>query len=237
MAKRARRKGKGNGGPRSERAKALALPEKPGFPAALGATGSGAPANTLASYNRRRLAAAAAREPLDFRAGHRALEDDRKVALERFGHALPDAKGGIGNPHRAYDTLATLRRNGTIGAAELEAGRAFEEDFTRARLNALHASNPARIPASGVAELSDGMVAGRQRVKRAMAALGGSATPAGSAVWCILGTGQTVKEWAAACQFVQARGSLDQKVAKGIFVAALGILAAHYGKARGRKRK
>ena len=61
--------------------------------------------------------------------------------------------------------------------------------------------------------------------------------PAGSAVWCILGTGQTVKEWAAACQFGQARGSLDQKVAKGIFVAALGVLAAHYGKSRGRKRK
>ncbi len=235
MAKGARRKGKAKGRP--DRAKALALPEKPGFPAALEAArgergDKDAPTAALARYNRRRLAAAAAREPLDFRAGHRALEDDREAALERLGHARPDAKGGIGNPHRAYDTLATLRRNGTIGAAELEAGRAFEEDFARASLNALHASNPARIPATCVAELSDGMVAGRQRVKRAMAALGGSATPAGSAVWCILGTGQTVKEWAAACQFGQTRGSLDQKVAKGIFVAALGILAAHYGKRR-----
>jgi hypothetical protein len=66
--------------------------------------------------------------------------------------------------------------------------------------------------------------------------LGGTATPAGAAVWCILGEGQTVKEWAASCQFGQARGSLDQKVAKGIFVAALGVLAAHYGTSRRGRR-
>ncbi len=164
MSKRAKHRGRGKGRGRgcADRARALALPGKPAFPAVLepAASGDGAPA-ALERYNRQRLAAATAREPLDFRARHRALEEDREVALERFGHALPDACGGIGNPHRAYDTLATLRRNGTIGGAELEAGRAFEEDFFRARLNALHASNPARIPATGVAELSDAMVAGR----------------------------------------------------------------------------
>ena len=238
MAKKNRRKGRLGSAKRASDTP----PGKPAFPFALepsapgrkcsGEGGSRRIELTVQSYNRQRRAASEAREPLDFRAQHGALEGDRGASVERLSRALPDAEGRIGNPHRTYDTLATLKRNGAIDDAELEAGRAFEEDFNRARLNSLHASNPARIPASGVAELSDSMVAGRQRVNRAITALGGTATPAGAAVWCILGEGRTVKEWAAACQFGQARGSLDQKVAKGIFVAALGVLAAHYGTSR-----
>ncbi len=191
----------------------------------------------LALYNETRLAAAKAREPLDYRMTHRALEGDRGPAVERFGLSLPDAAGDIGNPHRTYDTLATLRRNGSIAGAEYDAGRAFEEDFIRARLEPLHASNPARLPGSGPAELSDLVVAGRRRIGGAMGALGGTATPAGSAVWCILGTGLTVKEWAGMCQFGQGGRSLDEKVAKGIFLGALGMLAVHYGTLRPLTRK
>ncbi len=219
---------------------------RPGFPGDLQAvklpgrrSGSAAvePAGArLARYNEARLAAAAAREPLDYRMTHRALEADRDPAVVRFGLSLPDAVGDIGNPHRSYDTLATLRRNGSIAGPEYDAGRAFEEDFIRARLEPLHASNPARMPGRGPAELSDLMVAGRRRVGSAMSALGGTVTPAGSAIWCILGGGLTVKEWAAKCQFGEAGRSLDQKVAKGIFLGALGVLAVHYGTLRRRRR-
>ncbi len=219
---------------------------KPGFPGDLHAvklsgrrngTAAAGPAGAgLAHYNDARLAAAAAREPLDYRMTHRALESDRDPAVVRFGLSLPDAAGDIGNPHRSYDTLATLRRNGSIAGAEYDAGRAFEEDFIRARLEPLHASDPARVPGRGPAELSDLMVAGRRRVGSAMSALGGPATPAGSAIWCILGSGLTLKEWAAKCQFGQAGRSLDQKVAKGIFLGALGVLAVHYGTLRRRRR-
>ena len=191
----------------------------------------------LEPYNKARQSAAAAREPLDYRMNHRALDGDKEAAVERFGLSLPDVAGDIGNPHRTYDTLATLRRNGSIAGPEYDAGRAFEEDFIRAKLEPLHASNPARIPASGPVELSDLMVAGRRRVGGAMRALGGTATPAGSAVWCILGTGLTVKEWAAKCQFGQGGRSLDEKVAKGIFLGALGVLAVHYGTLRRQARK
>jgi hypothetical protein len=233
MAKRGR-------GKRKERLMAATsggICRKPAFPGPLRASHSedGDPlraAATLERHNRERLAAAAAREPLDYRMAHKALSGDRDAVVERFGLSLPDVKGDIGNPHRTYDTLATLRRNGSIGDPELEAGRAFEEDFIRARLDTLHASDPARIPGAGAAELTDVMVAGRRRVNRAMTALGGTATAAGSAAWCVLGGGQTLKEWAAASQFGQGRRSLDEKVAKGIFVAALGLLAVHYGKRR-----
>jgi hypothetical protein len=199
------------------------------------AAGAGSPrraAALLERHNRERLAAAAAREPLDYREGHRALSEDRGAVVERFGLSLPDTRGNIGSPHRSYDTLATLRRNGSIGDAEYGAGREFEEDFVRARLEPLHASDPGRLPGGGAADLSDAMIAGRRRVSLAMAALGGMTMPAGSAVWCILGTGVTVKEWAARSQFGQAGRSLDEKVAKGIFLGALGVLAVHYGTRR-----
>ncbi len=236
----ARRPGRTSRRRQQEAASAKGAP-KPTFPGDLGAAGAaraagsgsvGRAAALLERHNRARLAAAAVREPLDYREGHRALGDDRGGAVERFGPSLPDVKGNIGTPHRAYDTLATLRRNHSIGAAEYDAGREFEEDFVRARLDPLHAADPGRLPGGGAAELSDAMVAGRRRIARAMAALGGTAMPAGSAVWGVLGAGLTVKEWAAKCQFGQGGRSLDEKVAKGILVCALGVLAAHYGKAR-----
>ena len=243
MAKRANRKG----GRRQPGSPGGVPASKPGFPGDLRAAklpGRAAAAGTQRSavaklelYNETRLAAAAAREPLDYRQSHRALEGDGNPAVVRFGLSLPDAAGDIGNPHRTYDTLATLRRNGSIAGAEYDAGRAFEEDFARARLDPLHASDPARLPAGGPAELSDLMVAGRRRVASTMGALGGTATPAGSAVWCILGNGLTVKEWSAKCQFGQGGRSLDEKVAKGIFLGALGMLAVHYGTLRPQSRK
>lgn len=234
MAKRAGRKSRR----RQHAATGAAGPAKPAFPGALRLRGrSGRAAAALEDHNTARLSAAAAREPLDYRMGHRALEGDGAAAVERFGPSLPDAAGGIGHPQRTYDTLATLRRNDSITVAAYDAGRAFEEDFALARLEPLHASNPARIPASGRAELSDAMVAGRRRVGGAMRALGGTATPAGSAVWGILGEGLTVKEWATKCQFGQNGRSLDEKVAKGVFMGALGMLAAHYGTLRRRAGK
>ncbi len=241
MTRRARRKG-GRRQPGSPDKLGALKPCFPGDLQGAGAdrrttvTGAARPAAAvLELYNDARLKAAAAREPMDYRMNHQALDGDRGPAVERFGLSLPDVAGDIGNPHRTYDTLATLRRNGSIAGAEYDAGRAFEEDFIWARLDPLHASNPARLPASGPAELSDLMVAGRRRVGGAMRALGGNATPAGSAVWCILGTGLTVKEWAAKCQFGQDGRSLDEKVAKGIFLGALGMLAVHYGTLRPRK--
>jgi hypothetical protein len=235
MARRQGRVGKR----RQQRAAAAKGGPVPAFPKDLGvdlrAAGPGSAkraAALLERHTRARLAAAAAREPLDYRETHRAVDGEGAGAVERFGSSLPDVKGGIGTPHRAYDTLATLRRNGSIGGVEYDAGRAFEEDFARARLDPLHAADPGRLPGGGAAELTDAMVAGRRRIARAIGALGGTAMPAGSAVWGVLGAGLTVKEWAATCQFGQGGRSLDQKVAKGVFLSAVGVLAVYYGMRR-----
>lgn len=235
MTRRTKRRGKGRGSA-SSRSSEVEGTERPDFPDGLALPEPGGAKRVpggvrraMELHNARRLAAADSRDPLDYRARHPALDDGAGPAVERYGPSLRDSDGRIGTPHRTYDTLATLLRNGSIGSAEHDAGRAFEEDFQLAALDPLHAANPARIPAAGAVDLNDAMVAGRRRIRCAMAALGGIATAAGSSVWSILGTGRSVKEWASERQFGAEGRSLDEKVAKGVFVAALGVLAAHYG--------
>ena len=188
-------------------------------------------AQRLQQHDRQRLAAAEARSPADFRAQHGPLSGDGAPVLERFARQIPDVEGRPGNPHRVYDTLAALHRNGSIDADELAAGRQFEEAFRLAQLSPLHAPNLTRISGTRGPGITDAMVAGREKVARFMAALGGYASPPGAALWAVLGSGATIKEFAQASQAGGGR-SLDEKVAKGIFVAALGVLTAHYGLAR-----
>ena len=235
MAKRSKSR---RSGTKARPAAGSAHDAKPAYPSALGGSdgateqGVAVRAARLDRYNRQRMIAAAVREPLDFRQNHGPLNAGRTPAVERFKRSIPDAHGGIGTPHRAHDTLSVLLRNGTIGDQEHDAGRRFEEDFALARLDPLHASNPGRIPGRRQMELTDAIMAGRSKVRASMAALGGPNTPIGSATWCILGLGQTLKEWAKNCQFGQGGRSLDERVAKGIFLAALNVLALHYGMTR-----
>ena len=61
----------------------------------------------------------------------------------------------------------------------------------------------------------------------AMLALDGISSPAGSCVWHVVGLQRSVREWA----IRQGWGGrpVDQKAAKGILFAALGMLARHLG--------
>ena len=210
----------------------------PAFPLALdckggaASNGIGSRSTRMENYNRQRMIAAATRSPLDFRRGHGPLSDNSTSTVEQLNRSIPDADGGIGLPHRAHDTLAVLLRNGTIRDQEHDAGRRFEEDFALACLDPLHASDPGRIPGRRQLELNDAIIAGRSKIRATMATLGGPTTPVGSSVWCVLGLGQTLKEWAVNCQFGQGGRSLDERVAKGIFLAALSVLALHYGTTR-----
>lgn len=169
--------------------------------------------------------------PLFYRRQHAALSGDKGSVVERFAQQLPDSDGRPGHPHRVYDTLAALHRNGSIDDDALAAGRRFEEDFQHAALNSLHARDLARVSGSGVADMNEVMLAGREKVARAVKALGGYASPGGAALWAVLGQGHTIKEFAQGSQFGGGR-SLDEKVAKGIVITALATLASHYGFSR-----
>jgi hypothetical protein len=70
----------------------------------------------------------------------------------------------------------------------------------------------------------------RKRLGNAMDAVGGISSPGGCAVWHVAGLGRSVKEWSMQEGWNGRR--INQYEAKGILVAALGVLALHYGQAR-----
>jgi hypothetical protein len=86
---------------------------------------------------------------------------------------------------------------------------------------------------SGPTEMTDAQVDARRRVGAALDALGGLSSPAGGCVWHVAGLQYSIREWA------MRRGwggkPIGEKSAHGILVAALGVLAAHYGYNRSRR--
>ena len=109
-----------------------------------------------------------------------------------------------------------------------DAGRAFQRDFQFAGLDPIRA-RPMMVPARGRggSEVTEGQLDAKRRVHRALEALGGIGSPAGSCIWHVLGCGRSIREWAIR-QSWNGRPS-DQREAKGILIAALGMLAGHYG--------
>jgi hypothetical protein len=148
--------------------------------------------------------------------------------LEEVREADPD--GRIVLRHRTVDSLRKLLRSGAITEAMHDAGRAFQRDFQFARLDPIRA-RPMMLPAGGGAsELTESQLDARRRVHKALEALGGIGSPGGSCLWHVLGCGCSIREWAIR------RGWSDRPVrqeqATGILVAALGMLARHFGHAK-----
>lgn len=134
--------------------------------------------------------------------------------------------------HRTVDTLGLMLRSGAITGAMHAAGRDFQAAFTVAcfdsmpRVN-LNLAGRSPSPAHDVYNLNDRQLAARERVARAIDALGGHGSPAGSCVWHVVGMQTSVREWA----LRQGWGGrpVRQESAQGILVAALGVLAKHFG--------
>jgi len=147
----------------------------------------------------------------------------RTVLVEEPG---PD--GRLARHHRVVDTLGMLERNGSIDAALRAAGDAFRRDFWRARLDPLRARPVGRIvgagggmPDPGLAELG-----ARRRVHAALEVMGGLASPAGSALWHVVGLERSIREWALREGWGGKR--LSDKTAAGILIGALSALSAYY---------
>jgi hypothetical protein len=109
-----------------------------------------------------------------------------------------------------------------------DAAKDFQAAFIIANLDPLRALPILRVPGTGrEPDLSERQLHARRRVYRAMATLGGISGPAGSCVWHVVGLQRSVREWA----MRQGWGGrpVRQAQAQGILVAALGLLAAHFG--------
>jgi len=139
-----------------------------------------------------------------------------------------DPDGAIVVHHRTVDSLGKMLKSGTISPEMHDAARDFQAAFILSGLDALRAVPILRIPGVGRApDLSDRQLDARRRVHKAMQALGGISSPAGSCVWQVVGLQRSVREWA----LRQGWGGrpVRQEQAQGILVAALGVLAARLG--------
>jgi Domain of unknown function (DUF6456) len=146
--------------------------------------------------------------------------------LEEVRERDPD--GAIVVHHRTVDSLGKMLKSGTIDQAMHDAARDFQANFTLASLDPIRALPILRVPGTGrEPDLSERQLDARRRVHQAMQALGGISSPAGSCVWHVVGLQRSVREWA----IRQGWGGrpVRQEQAQGILVAALGLLATHFG--------
>jgi hypothetical protein len=146
--------------------------------------------------------------------------------LEEVREKDPD--GRIVYHHRTVDTLGKMLRAGTIDQAMHDAAKDFQAAFIVANLDPLRALPILRVPGTGRdPDLNERQLHARWRVHKWLEVLGGISSPAGSCVWHVVGLQHSVREWA----LRQGWGGrpVEQTEARGMLVAALGVLAAHLG--------
>ncbi|MFZ1413815.1 MAG: hypothetical protein WAS73_04440 [Defluviicoccus sp.] len=147
-------------------------------------------------------------------------------ALEAVYEADPEGRPVV--HHRTVDTLGIMLRAGTITQGMHDAARDFQAQFTIARFDVVRCMSLVRVPGGGgPSDLTDAQVDARRRLGKALDALGGLGSPAGSCVWHVVGLQRSIREWA----MRQGWGGRPVRVeqAQGILVAALGVLAGWYG--------
>ena len=172
------------------------------------------------------------RKPKVAKPKHDDLAKPSKWRLQHGGFSEPirEADPDTGSPvaHvRAVDTLGLMLANGNITPQMHEAGCIFRTLFRSAAIDSMSTSQLIRLPGSTAGTMSNRQIDARRRVLAALDALGGHDSPAGSCAWFVVGLEMSVREWAAR------RGwsgrPVPQPIAGGILVAALGILAMHFG--------
>ena len=156
--------------------------------------------------------------------------------VERLERPIADESGRPARPYRAVDTLGTMERRGSITAGMRQAGEDFRTRFATAQLDPLRAPDWSRLRAGGSSGFRSGDEPGlriegaRNMVWRAIRAVGGLGSPAGSCLWHVVGWEQSLKEWALGQGWNGRR--VSQEAASGILIAALGALEAHFGMPR-----
>jgi hypothetical protein len=169
-------------------------------------------------------------------AGAPTPERRRQGRIERFERAIADDGGRPSRPYRAVDTLLMMQRRGSITPGMRQVAEDFRARFATAQLDPLRALDWSRMRSGAGASRLGADDAGlrteaaRRAVWRAIQAVGGIASPAGSCLWHVVGWEQSLKEWASQ-QGWNGR-QVSQEAASGILIATLGALEAHFGIAK-----
>jgi hypothetical protein len=160
---------------------------------------------------------------------------ERERQGEIRGEAETVTYGADGRPvrslaFRVIDTLAIMRRRGSITLGMAMAGAKFRLDFYTGNLEQLHAAAMEQrvvdCARKRSAELPAKIEDARQAVADAIDAVGGLASACGACVWHVVGCEETLKEWAS--QQGWAGRHISEKTAAGILIGALGTLQKHY---------
>jgi hypothetical protein len=120
--------------------------------------------------------------------------------------------------------------NGTITVGMRDAGELFHNAFRTAALDPLRPMSLLRVPGGSEMTLTERTEAARHRVYRALDALGGAGSPAGSCAWHVIGCGMSIREWAVSCGW--GGRIVGHTQAQGMLIAALGALERHFYGAR-----
>jgi hypothetical protein len=150
-----------------------------------------------------------------------------------FSEPVRDTDPDTGTPvqhRRAVDSIAAMLGNGTISPEMHDAAVAFRTTFRAAALDDLQPMALDRISGGAGDGMTERNLHARRKAAAAMAALGGFGSAAGSIVWHVVGLEASIREWA------QRQGWGGRPVgapqAQGMLVAALSVLAGHYGLTR-----
>jgi hypothetical protein len=146
--------------------------------------------------------------------------------LEEVREVDPDGRFVV--HHRVVDTLGRMLKSGTITPEMHNSAKDFQAAFIVANLDPIGARPVLRVPGTcREPDLSERQLGARRRVHKALEALGGISSPAGSCVWHVVGLQRSVREWAMR-QGWNGR-PVRHEQAQGILIAALGMLAMHFG--------
>ena len=131
--------------------------------------------------------------------------------------------------YRTVDTLALMLRNGSITGAMHDAGQQFSQDFARAFGSGIASPKLDGLPGgTAPGQMMVERNAGAARaVRDALEAVRGNSSPAGSALWYVAGLQMSIRDWSLRDGWNGKR--VEKNEAKGILVAALGVLARYYG--------
>lgn len=138
----------------------------------------------------------------------------------------------VADHFRTVDTLALMLRNATITGPMHDAGQQFSQDFARAFASGVASPKLDGLPGgTSPGQMMVERNAGAARsVREALDAVGGISSPAGSALWFVAGLQLSIREWALRDGWNGRK--LDKDEAKGILLAALGMLVRYYGYGR-----
>jgi hypothetical protein len=158
--------------------------------------------------------------PSSERRQHNRITRDRAQIADTLGH--------IGSPWRAETLLARLERAGDITAAQRAAGEQFHALFRAAARDPIKATDPAKTHVSGAHGLAQpmGSLWAKTSLDRALDALGGLASPAGSCAWHVLGCDCSMRDFALRKSWCGK--PVQDHVAKGVLLGCLGTLQHHF---------